>query len=67
MKVWIFEKDGEVAAGATKAAAQRAMCDRLERNRLNPRHYAHGPDERPWTLAEVGRESFSHQVELAGA
>lgn len=66
MKIWIFEKDGEVAAGTTKAAASRAMRDHLERNRLDPRYLWYAPDERPWTVSEVERESFSHQVELAG-
>ena len=56
----------EVAAGVTKAAAVQSMRDRLERNRLNPHYSGYGPDERPWTLSEVDRESFSHQVELAG-
>ncbi len=67
MKIWVFESGGRVAAGATRAAAQRSMRDRLEQDRLDLRHYAHGPDERRWTLAEVERESFSHQVELAGS
>lgn len=67
MKIWIAEKDSEVAAGATKAAAARAMCEHLERNRLDPRYPWHAPDEHPWTVSEVERESLFHQVELAGA
>lgn len=67
MKIWILEKDGEVAAGTTKAAAGRAMRDHLERNRLDPRYPWYAPDERPWMLSEVERESRFHQVELAGA
>ena len=67
MKIWIFEKDGEVAAGTTKAAAVRAMRDHLEKNRLDPHYPWHAADERPWTVPEVERESRCHQVELVGA
>ncbi len=66
MKIWIFEKDGEVAAGATKAAAVRAMRDHLGKNRLDPHYPWYAPDERPWAVSEVERESRCHQVELAG-